>query len=49
VGYKLLIEPKIPMNDFMLMKANEIDPIMQDFKKYEITENNESSGKKLIY
>ena len=31
------------------MKQMELDPFMQEFKKYEISENNESSGKRLIY
>ena len=52
VGYKLLIEPKteyINSQDFIAMKQNEVDPLLDSYKQHEITENHESSSKKLIY
>ena len=52
VGYKLLIEPKTDMissEDFIQMANDEVDPLMLQYKQYEVTLNHESSAKKLIY
>jgi ABC-type multidrug transport system ATPase subunit len=52
VGYKLLIEPKpdqISLEEFAELKANLIDGIMKSFSQYKITENHESTSKRLIY
>jgi hypothetical protein len=52
VGYKLLIEPRTEVMDsiqFMTMKKDEITPLLDQYRNYEIFENAESTPKKLIY
>ena len=52
VGYKLLIEPRVDQissEDFVFMKENEIDHLINQYKQNEVTINHESSVKKLIY
>jgi len=52
VGYKLMIERKTDVIDtlrFLDIKKSEIEPFFEQYKKYEIHENSESTAKKLIY
>lgn len=52
VGYKLLIEPRtnlINIEQFMGLKNQTINRIIAEFKSQEVSENSDSTSKKLIY
>ena len=52
VGYKLLMEPrtdKISGQEFINLKNSTITPKINEYARYEINENSDSTDKKLIY